>query len=55
MEDKGERALRLAKPNAEELLADFTAEQLDGIRRRVRSSIEVSLQLNSWNTKDAKV
>jgi len=40
MEDEDERALRLAKPTAEDLLTDFTAEQLDGIRRRVRSSIE---------------
>jgi putative addiction module CopG family antidote len=40
MEDEDQRALRLAKPTAEDLLIDFTAEQLDGIRRRVRSSIE---------------
>jgi putative addiction module CopG family antidote len=40
MEDEDERALRLAKPTAEDLLTDFTSEQLDGIRRSVRSSIE---------------
>jgi hypothetical protein len=31
--------LRLAKPTAEDILTDLT-EQLDGIRRRVRSGIE---------------
>src|SRR5208282_1985135 len=40
MEDEDERALRLAKPTAEDLLTDFTAEQLDGIRQRVRASIQ---------------
>ncbi|MGB2622808.1 MAG: type II toxin-antitoxin system ParD family antitoxin [Candidatus Acidiferrum sp.] len=39
MEEEDERALRLAKPSAEDILADLTAEQLDGIRRRVRGSI----------------
>ncbi|HXM96273.1 MAG TPA: type II toxin-antitoxin system ParD family antitoxin [Candidatus Dormibacteraeota bacterium] len=40
MEDEDERALRLAKPTAEDILTDLTAEQLDGVRRRVRASIE---------------
>jgi antitoxin ParD1/3/4 len=40
MEDEDERALRLAKPTAEDLLTDLTEQQLDGIRRRVRASIE---------------
>ena len=40
MEDEDERALRLAKPTAEDILTDLTAEQLDGIRRRVRAGIE---------------
>jgi antitoxin ParD1/3/4 len=40
MEDDDERALRLAKPTAEDILTDLTGEQLDGIRRRVRASIE---------------
>ena len=40
MEDEDERALRLAKPTAEDILTDLTEEQLDGIRRRVRSGIE---------------
>ena len=40
MEDEDERALRLAKPTAEDILTDLTEEQLDGIRRRVRASIE---------------
>jgi antitoxin ParD1/3/4 len=40
MEDEDERALRLAKPTAKDLLTDLTGEQLDGIRRRVRAGIE---------------
>jgi antitoxin ParD1/3/4 len=36
MEDDDQRALRLAKPTAEDILADLTAEQLSGIRERVR-------------------
>ena len=40
MEDADERALRLAKPAAEDILTDLTGEQIDGIRRRVRASIE---------------
>jgi len=40
MEDDDERALRLAKPTAEDILTDLTGEQLDSIRRRVRDSID---------------
>jgi putative addiction module CopG family antidote len=40
MEYEDERALRLAKPTAEDILTDLSEEQLDGIRRRVRASIE---------------
>jgi antitoxin ParD1/3/4 len=40
MEDDDERALRLAKPTAEDILTDLTGEELDGIRRRVRAGIE---------------
>src|SRR2546430_17711892 len=40
MEEEDNRALRLAKPTAEDLLTDLTEEQLDGIRRHVRASIE---------------
>src|ERR1700674_2139547 len=40
MEDEDERALRLAKPTAEDVLTDLTEQQLDGIRRRVRAGIE---------------
>src|SRR6267142_1083192 len=40
MEDEDERALRLAKLTAEDILTDLTEEQLDGIRRRVRAGIE---------------
>jgi antitoxin ParD1/3/4 len=40
MENEDQRALRLAKPTAEDILTDLTEQQLDGIRRRVRSGIE---------------
>ncbi len=40
MEEDDERALRLAKPTAEDILTDLTGEQLAGIRRRVRAGIE---------------
>jgi len=39
MEDDA-RALRLARPTVADILTDLTEEQLDGIRRRVRASIE---------------
>jgi putative addiction module CopG family antidote len=40
MEDEEERALRLAKPTAEDLLAELTAEQVDTSRRHVGAGIE---------------
>lgn len=40
MEDEDARALRLAAPTAEDILTDLTQEQLDGIRQRVRASME---------------
>src|ERR1700719_2137234 len=40
MEDEDGRALRLARATAEDILTDLTEEQLDGIRQRVRASIE---------------
>jgi len=40
MEDDEARAARLARPTAEDALSDLTQEQLEGIRRRVRASIE---------------
>src|SRR6202049_323573 len=39
MEDEDERALRLAKPSAADILTDLTEEQLGAVRRRVRGSI----------------
>src|SRR6202795_3478264 len=39
MEEEDERALRLAKPSAADILADLTEEQLDAVRRRVRAGI----------------
>jgi antitoxin ParD1/3/4 len=40
MEDEDARALRLARPTAEDIVADLTGQQLEGIRRRVRAGIE---------------
>jgi len=40
MEDEDARAVRLAKPTAEDILTDLTEQQIEGIRRRVRASIE---------------
>jgi hypothetical protein len=40
MEDAGQRALRLAKHTADDILADLTEVQLEGIRRRVRQGRE---------------
>lgn len=40
MEDEDARALRLAAPSAEDIVSDLTAEQLAGIRQRVRAGIE---------------
>ena len=40
MEDDDARAVRLAKPTAEGILADLTVHQIEGIRKRVRASID---------------
>ena len=40
MEDEDSKTLRLARPTAEDILSDLTAQQLDGIRHRVRASID---------------
>lgn len=40
MEDEDERAVRLAKPSAEDILTDLTEQQIEGIRRRVRVGLE---------------
>jgi antitoxin ParD1/3/4 len=40
MAEEDERALRLAKPSAADILTDLTEQQLDDIRRRVRDGIE---------------
>jgi antitoxin ParD1/3/4 len=40
MEDDDARAVRLAKPSAEDLLTNLTEQQIEGIRERVRASIE---------------
>jgi antitoxin ParD1/3/4 len=54
MEDEDERALRLARPTADDILTDLTAEQLAAIRQRVRVDIETSRGENSSDTKGAK-
>ena len=48
MEDEDARALRLAKPTAEDILTDLTAQQIDGIRRRVLAGIE-SIEAGGYN------
>ena len=40
MEEEDARLLRLAKPSVEDVLADLTSEQVEGIRRRVLAGIE---------------
>jgi antitoxin ParD1/3/4 len=40
MEEDDARALRLARPAAEDILADLDEQQMEGIRQRVRASIE---------------
>jgi antitoxin ParD1/3/4 len=39
MEEEDERALRLARPSALDILTDLTEDQLDAVRRRVRAGI----------------
>lgn len=39
MEEADQRALRIAAPTVEDVLTDFTANQIEAIRRRVRESI----------------
>lgn len=40
MEDEDARTLRLAEPGAEDIISDLTGQQLERIRRRVRTGIE---------------
>ena len=40
MEEDDARALRIAAPTAADVLGDLTAEQVDGIRRKVRDGIQ---------------
>ena len=40
MEDDDTRAVRLARPTAEDILTDLNEQQLDDIRQRVRAGIE---------------
>jgi putative addiction module CopG family antidote len=39
MEEADQRALRISAPTVEDVLTDFTANQTEAIRRRVRESI----------------
>jgi Arc/MetJ-type ribon-helix-helix transcriptional regulator len=40
MEDEDARAVRLAKPTADDILTDLTEQQIERIRQRVRASVE---------------
>ncbi len=40
MEDEDARAVRLARPTAEDILTNLTEQQIEGVRQRVRASIE---------------
>jgi len=40
MEDQESRDIRLAKPAAEDVIADLTEQQVESIRHRVRTSVE---------------
>jgi len=40
MEDDEARAVRLGKPTTEDILSSLTDEQVEGIRRRVRASLQ---------------
>lgn len=40
MEEEDVKAIRLAQPTADALLADMTGQQIEEIRRRVRSGIQ---------------
>jgi antitoxin ParD1/3/4 len=53
MEQEDARAIRLAKPTAEDLLADLNDQQLDGIRRRVRSGI-VAIETGKFKEYDGR-
>jgi antitoxin ParD1/3/4 len=53
MEDEDARTVRLAKPTAEDILTDLTAQQLDGIRSRVRAGIE-SMEAGRYREYDGR-
>jgi len=53
MEEEDARAIRLAKPSAEDILADLSGEQIEGIRQRVRASIE-SLERGDFTEYEGK-
>jgi len=40
MEEEDARAVRLARPSAEDVLTDLTTEQIEGIRSRVLAGIQ---------------
>ena len=40
MEDEDDKAIRLARPTAEDLVSDLTGRQLEDIRQQVRASID---------------
>jgi antitoxin ParD1/3/4 len=48
MEEEDQRALRLAKPTAEDILSDLTGQQIASIHERVRAGIE-SIDRGEYN------
>jgi putative addiction module CopG family antidote len=48
MADEDSRALRLASPTAEDVLSDLTAQEIEGIRQRVLTSLD-SLAAGRYN------
>ena len=54
MEDDDERALRLAKPTAEDILTDLTEEQLDASAGECVTASKAWKRVDSSNMKDAK-
>ena len=53
MEDEDQRAIRLANPTAEDLLADLNADQIAGIRQRVLAGI-ASIECGDFTEYDGR-
>jgi antitoxin ParD1/3/4 len=53
MEDEDQRAIRLANPTTEDLLADLNADQIAGIRQRVLAGI-ASIECGEFTEYDGR-